>query len=442
MTTLSSSRPSLRFWKVPAICAARNGATRPGRKATRNFSRSRGLAQHRGGQPGVLAPRAGRRQGGLEAVVLGGAGDLGEVGDVAGRPEWPGAIPWPPPTTCRPSPPLVGRNQWKVSDTMFSRSVDRQVPASAEAGRGLRRGGCRRSRSDRGAGPSSAAGSCRVWVRALRQCRSRTRDASEERVPHTSNSRLPASTDAVVDAARAAATARLARAAGRLVEVVVGAVDRPPGLAEERLGAADLELELAERVHHQGILGRALDLGVRVGTALRGHELGRVRERRAGDADVDRGMQQLGERAERLGPLEREVVRRDQVAWHPDLVEPHRPARRRPLPDAVPVVDHRRRRVRCARPTPRRAGRRRRDEQAPGSSARRVLRCSSPWCRPAPTRWRGPNRSGGRSDAGSSRGRGRACCGSLTARCRTWRRRAPRRRAAPSERRCPAPAAR
>ena len=30
----------MRFWNVPAICAARNGATRPGRNATRNFSRS------------------------------------------------------------------------------------------------------------------------------------------------------------------------------------------------------------------------------------------------------------------------------------------------------------------------------------------------------------------------------------------------------------------
>ena len=40
VTTLSSSRPPVRNWKVPAICAARVGEVSPGRKATRNFSRS------------------------------------------------------------------------------------------------------------------------------------------------------------------------------------------------------------------------------------------------------------------------------------------------------------------------------------------------------------------------------------------------------------------
>ena len=30
----------MRFWKVAAICAARVGEVRPGRKATRNLSRS------------------------------------------------------------------------------------------------------------------------------------------------------------------------------------------------------------------------------------------------------------------------------------------------------------------------------------------------------------------------------------------------------------------
>ncbi len=40
VTTLSSSRPPVRFWKVPAIWAARNGETSPGRNATRNLSRS------------------------------------------------------------------------------------------------------------------------------------------------------------------------------------------------------------------------------------------------------------------------------------------------------------------------------------------------------------------------------------------------------------------
>ena len=40
MTTLSSSRPPDSRWNVDAICAARVGEIRPGRNATRNFSRS------------------------------------------------------------------------------------------------------------------------------------------------------------------------------------------------------------------------------------------------------------------------------------------------------------------------------------------------------------------------------------------------------------------
>ena len=60
VTTLSSSRPSEIRWKAAAICAASIGLMTPGRNATRNFSRV-GLADQRGrGQPGVLAPRAGR----------------------------------------------------------------------------------------------------------------------------------------------------------------------------------------------------------------------------------------------------------------------------------------------------------------------------------------------------------------------------------------------
>lgn len=40
MTTFSSSRPPVCRWKVDAICAASVGETKPGRNATRNFSRS------------------------------------------------------------------------------------------------------------------------------------------------------------------------------------------------------------------------------------------------------------------------------------------------------------------------------------------------------------------------------------------------------------------
>jgi hypothetical protein len=40
VTTLSSSLPPESRWKVDAIWAARVGESRPGRNATRNFSRS------------------------------------------------------------------------------------------------------------------------------------------------------------------------------------------------------------------------------------------------------------------------------------------------------------------------------------------------------------------------------------------------------------------
>ena len=50
-------------------------------------------------------------------------------------------------------------------------------------------------------------GSCRVWVRALRQKRSRPRPSSVAPVPASSNRRLPASSDAVVVNTRASATA-------------------------------------------------------------------------------------------------------------------------------------------------------------------------------------------------------------------------------------------
>ena len=58
-----------------------------------------------------------------------------------------------------------------------------------------------------------AAGSCRVWVRALRQWRSRLSESRAERVPDTSKSRLDTSTDTRAEWARTAATARLAVAA-------------------------------------------------------------------------------------------------------------------------------------------------------------------------------------------------------------------------------------
>ena len=85
--------------------------------------------QRGGGQPGVLAPGAGRGEHASKPELLGGPGDLAEVVDArraAWRParRWPGprragstgrpiGMLCPRPMIARPSPE-VGRNQWKV----------------------------------------------------------------------------------------------------------------------------------------------------------------------------------------------------------------------------------------------------------------------------------------------------------------------------------------
>ena len=113
-----------------------------------------------------------------------------------------------------------------------------------------------------------------------------------------------------------------------------------PGLGDQRLGAADLELHLSEGLHHRGVVGVPLDPGVGVGPALRGHELPRLGQRGAGDAGVDRRVQHLGERAVRLrAGLEGQVVRRDPRRVDVDVDELHAAAGRGALAHPVPIVD-------------------------------------------------------------------------------------------------------
>ena len=272
VTTLSSSRPPERFWNVPAICAARNGEISPGPERDQELQPLRDAAEHRGGDPGVLAPRAGRGERGLEAELLGAAGDLPEVGDGgrAGRTAPAGdAVP-------------------AADDVPAVAAVGGQEPVEGQLGHLSHNcpwlGGREPSTAHRPrCWTFQAAGSCRVWVRALRQCRSRFEPRGAERVPATSNSRLPA-----CSGGRGRGRARRgdgeARRAGRGSPVRCGVrgVDRRGRLAQQRLGRPDREFEFAERVHDERVLGRALDAGVRVGPADVADEARPPRSRRRG----------------------------------------------------------------------------------------------------------------------------------------------------------------
>src|SRR3954451_23944839 len=126
VTTLRSSRPPERFWKVPAICAARNGEVKPGRDATRNFSRSDTWLSM------VVDSQASSHQApvGVSAASKPASSAARATwpryDTLAGRPAGAAPTPCPPPTTWRPSPPLVGRNQWNFSD-MAVLSIDDYV---------------------------------------------------------------------------------------------------------------------------------------------------------------------------------------------------------------------------------------------------------------------------------------------------------------------------
>jgi hypothetical protein len=47
------------------------------------------------------------------------------------------------------------------------------------------------------------------------------------------------------------------------VRSAIGVVDAPAGLAQQRLAAAHLDLDLAERLHDERVVRGALDAGVR-----------------------------------------------------------------------------------------------------------------------------------------------------------------------------------
>ena len=98
-------------------------------------------------------------------------------------------------------------------------------------------------------------------------------------------------------------------------------------------------------MHDQRVVGRPVDPRVGVGTALGEHEDGGVVERSAGDADVERGVQQLGQGTVGLGALEGEVERRDARGVDLDVDELDGAARGGALPHPGPVVGDRHPRV-------------------------------------------------------------------------------------------------
>ena len=102
---------------MAAICAASVGEMRPGRKATRNFSRSvtsvsMPVASHASSHHAPAGVRAASKPScsALRAIWPRYPSEAGRM-----TPAEPVATPWPPPTMSRPSP-LVGRNQWKCND--------------------------------------------------------------------------------------------------------------------------------------------------------------------------------------------------------------------------------------------------------------------------------------------------------------------------------------
>ena len=78
---LTNSRPRDCRWKEAPIWAASVGRVQARAERHEELEPLRDLAQHGGGDPGVLAQGSRRRQRAFEAQLLGGPGDLAEIGD-------------------------------------------------------------------------------------------------------------------------------------------------------------------------------------------------------------------------------------------------------------------------------------------------------------------------------------------------------------------------
>ena len=116
------------------------------------------------------------------------------------------------------------------------------------------------------------AGSCSVWVRALRQCRWRLSWSRLERVPPSSNTAPATSTATGVDVRLAAATATDAAPADSSVRSVARLVHRKARGDEQGLGRAHLDGQLADALDQQGVLGRGLDAALEPGPGAAAHE--------------------------------------------------------------------------------------------------------------------------------------------------------------------------
>ena len=115
-------------------------------------------------------------------------------------------------------------------------------------------------------------------------------------------------------------------------------VDHAPRPHQERLRRILPDHELAHQRHGVGVVGSALDAAVDPGARMAAHEVDRLGDRFAADADIHRGVDDLRQRSHRRRPVEG-VAERDHVrSLDGHVLEHGGAASGSALPDAGPVV--------------------------------------------------------------------------------------------------------
>ncbi|CAM2189111.1 hypothetical protein PSAC2689_80318 [Paraburkholderia sacchari] len=126
-----------------------------------------------------------------------------------------------------------------------------------------------------------------------------------------------------------------------LVGLAFRDIDETPRAFQQRLGCVNPPRDIADLRDRERVLGGALDAAIDPRARLVLHELDRVRERRARDAEIDRRRRDLRKRACKCRPIVGALRMKDFKGAHANVFRNHGAARRRALAEAAPVVHHR-----------------------------------------------------------------------------------------------------
>ena len=116
-------------------------------------------------------------------------------------------------------------------------------------------------------------------------------------MPASSNSLLVAAMAISVVSTLASAVAICAAATVSPVGSATARSMARPATSRTRVGGVGAQLQVADRLDRVGVLPGVVDAAVDPGARLGAHEVDGVVDRRAGDAEVDRGLDDLEDRA-------------------------------------------------------------------------------------------------------------------------------------------------